>query len=186
MAKPRTKKGKLVLDSNQYKPLAWGILFFTFWLTLMALPMEINLGQKIIAWSAFVMSWILWLSIIVRPLREMMKKRSMKQIYLPIIFFIFIIGYTVSWVGSLQGIQLSNMPFAVYGGFVWLLTYILVMVGSSSKKVGIVGSLLYIIAGIYTLIQKNMLGGGILLCFGVILLWIAIKRPSWLWQESII
>ncbi|MFC2059855.1 hypothetical protein ACFLTZ_02020 [Chloroflexota bacterium] len=186
MDKPEREKRKTVFDAYDFNPLAWGILFFIFWLTLVALPFELNLGQKIMAWSAFIISGVLWLSIIVRPLREVMKNQRVKQVYLPIVFFISIGGYTISWVSSLQGMILSNVPFAVYGGFIWLLTYILILVGSSSKKVGIFGSLLFVITGVYSLIQANILGGGILLCFGVILLLIAIIRPSWLWYESII
>lgn len=183
--KPKKEKRGTVFDAYDFNPLAWGILFFTFWLTLVALPLELNLGQKIVAWSTFGISGILWLSILLRPLREWMKSKRVKEIYLPSVFFISIGGYTISWVSSLPSIQLSNIPFAVYGGFIWLLTCILILVGSSSKKVGIFGSLLFVIAGIYTIIQTNVLGGVILICFGLILLFIAIKRPSWLWHESI-
>jgi len=47
MDKPEKEKRGTVFAAYDFNPLAWGILFFTFWLTLVALPLELNLGGQV-------------------------------------------------------------------------------------------------------------------------------------------
>lgn len=137
---------------------------------LKSLQIELNEGQEIIAWSTFAISAIMCLSIFIRPLRRLLEKEKVKRVYLPIIFYISFVGYTISWTSALGGMSISDVPYAVYGGFIWLLTYGIIMVGSSGKKVGLFGASLFIIAGVYALFQGNIIRGIVVFVFGVILL----------------
>lgn len=171
-------------ESGSFNPLAWGILFFTFWLTLKTIPQSSSL-QNGLAWASIGVSLILWISIVVRPWREVLAKPRVKRVYLPSVFMISIAAYVVGWVGSFPGVKGTDLSIAVYFGFIWLITCLLILIRVSKRAVGIVGALLFPIAGIYHILNSNPIGGGTLIVLGIVGSIIAVKRPKWLWHESI-
>lgn len=170
-------------ESTSFNPLAWGILFFTFWLTLKTIP-QLSSLQNGLAWFSVVISFILWISIILPPWRKILQKPSVKRVYLPSIFLISLTAYVMSLVGSLPAMKGIDIDITVYFGFVWLATYLVILIRTSKQEVGIAGGVLFAIAGIYHLVNSNIIGGIVLLVLGIIGIIIAIKRPKMLWHES--
>jgi hypothetical protein len=112
-------------------------------------------------------------------------KPRVKSIYLPSVFFISITAYVVGWIGSLPSVQGIDFNVSFWFGFAWLITYLLILIRVSKRVVGIVGALLFPIVGIYQIVSSNLIGGITLIVLGIVGAIIALKKPKWLWHESI-
>ena len=164
-----------------FNPLAWGILFFTFWLSLRTIS-QLQTLQEILSWASLGLSGILWLSILIPPLADIFDKPRAKTVFLPLIFFVSITGYTFSWVGSLPGMEGFARDLSFILGFLWIVAYLLVLVRSTTRVIGILASSTFVGFGIYHLIDSQIVGGAALLVLGIVLLVIATKRPR-IWRH---
>jgi len=177
-------------EKYQLNPLSWGMLFFTFWLTLSVLPVEATIWQTILAWFCFGLSVLLLVAVYVPWLRDQYKKRRIEGIVLPIVFEITMAGFVIGFVTSLEGADHAIRSIVVYMGFIWLMTYILILIRASHKGIGILAGVAFFGYGIYLVAQArttpNTIAGIVSMLIGMIIAYIAIKRPKWLWHESLI
>lgn len=171
-------------ESSNFQPLAWGILFFSFWLTLKTIPQSSRMINSL-SWLSVIVSGIMWLSLILPPWRRLLNKPTVKFVYLPSVFFISITAYIVGWLGSLSSVKGTDFNISFWFGFVWLITYLLILMRASTRKVGMGGGVLFIAAGVYYLAKSNIIGGVTLIILGILGISIALKQPKWLWHESI-
>jgi len=164
-----------------FNPLAWGILFFVFWLSLRTVS-QLQTLQEVISWSFLGLSGILWLSIPIPQLADIFDRPRVKTVFLPLIFFVSITGYTLSWVGTLPSMEGFARDLSIVLGFLWIVAYLLVLVRSTTRVIGILASLTFVGFGIYHLVNSQIIGGATLLALGIVLLVIATKRPR-MWHH---
>lgn len=171
-------------------PLSWGMLFFTFWLTLIVLPMEVDIRRIILAWFCFGLSVILLIAIYVPWVRDQYKKASIKSLVLPIVFEITMGSFVIGFITSLDGMSRIIQNIIVYGGFIWVVTYLLILIRASHKGIGVLTSLAFFGYGIYVVGQARnasyTTAGIVAMLIGIVVGYIAVKRPKWLWHESLI
>lgn len=185
-------KARTVEKEEKYElnPLAWGMLFFAFWLSLIILPIQLSIGQKILAWFCFGFSVILFISIWVPWLRKQYKRPTIKTSVLPIVFEITIASFVVGFISSLSSIGEILRQVVMYFGFIWVVTYLFVLIRTSNKGIGVIASLVFIVHGAYLVSQANnspdMIAGIVSILIGLFSGYIAIKRPEWLWHRSLV
>jgi hypothetical protein len=177
-------------EKYELNPLSWGMLFFTFWLTLIVLPLKVTIGQIILAWFCFGLSVLLLTAIYVPWLRKQYKKPSIRGMVLPIVFDITMASFIIGLATSLTGTKGVIRYIVVYIGFIWVVTYLLILVRASIKGIGILASVAFFGYGIYLMAQANdeshMISGIVSTLIGIVMGYISIKRPKWLWHESLI
>jgi len=188
MSNDTTQKEKE--EEYELNPLSWGMLFFTFWLTLIVLPVEVTIRQTILAWFCFGLSVLLLIAIYVPWLRDQYKKQRMKSMVLPLVFEITMAGFIIGFVNSLTGTEGFTRNIIGYGGFIWVVTYLLILIRASHKGIGILASVAFFGYGIYLVEQaKNMpstISGIVGMLIGIVIAYIAIKRPKGLWHKSLV
>jgi len=174
-----------VKDPYEFNPLSWGMVFFTFWLALKAVP-NASRPQNPLSWGAVVISFLLWLSIILPPWRKILEKPRVKKIYLPTIFCITLAGYVIGWVTSIVNIK-GNLDFNVsfFFGLAWLFIWLIILMRITNRLVGILGSVAFIGFGVRYLIQSNYYSAVTLIILGIIGVLVVIIRPKFIWHESI-
>lgn len=182
-------KQKQKEEKYEINPLSWGMLFFAFWLSLMVLPIELNILQKILAWFCFGLSVLLLIAIYSR-LRDQYKKPKIKRIVLPVVFEITVASFVVGFISSLSSLNEILRQVVIYFGFIWVVTYLFVLIRASNKGIGIIASLVFIVDGAYLASHAtnspDMIAGAVSILIGLFSGYIAVKRPQWFWHESII
>jgi membrane protease YdiL (CAAX protease family) len=165
---------------SRFNPLAWGILFFTLWLTLRAAG-ELNKPQEIISWAFLAVSVILFLSIFISPLARILSTKTAEQLLIPTIFFLSIFGFTFAYAGKLKAMFEKDLVIletyiATIFGFLWVIAYLLILTRSVSKYFGIAFSAVFFVLGVYILIREaNMWGGIIVMVIGVTICLVATR-----------
>lgn len=182
----KEKEGKYGLN-----PLSWGMLFFTFWLALIVLPVEVDvLIKTILAWFCFGLSVLLLIAIYIPQLRDQLKKPTIKSIVLPIVFEVGISGFILGFITSLNGMEEWIRSITVCGGFIWVVTYLFILIRASHRGIGVLASAVFFGRGIHLVLQAGNapdVGGGIVsILLGIVGGYIAVRRPDWLWHESLI
>jgi len=166
------------------------MLFFSFWLTLITLSVKITIWQTILAWFCFGLSVLLLVAIYVPWLREQYRKPNIKGTVLPIVFDITMASFIIGFVTSLTGTEAVIRNVIVYVGFIWVVTYLLILIRASNKGIGGLASVVFFGYGIYLAAQANdeshMITGVVSILIGIVMGYISIKRPKWLWHESLI
>jgi hypothetical protein len=188
MSNDTTQKEKE--EKYELNPLSWGMLFFTFWLTLIVLPVKVTIWQIILAWFCFGLSVLLLIAIYVPWLRKQYRKPSIRGMVLPIVFDITMASFVIGFVTSLTGTKGVIRNIIVYVGFIWVVTYLLILIRASIKGIGILASVVFFGYGIYLMAQANdephMITGIVSTLIGIVMGYISIKRPKCLWHESLI
>jgi len=168
-------------DNTKFNPVAWGILFFTFWLSLRTIS-QLQTLQEVLSWASLGLSVVLGLSIFIPYLAHIFNGSKAKTVFLPLIFFVFITGYTLSWVGSLPSMGGFTRDLSFVLVFLWIVACLLVMVRSIIRIIGMLASLTFVGFGIYHLIDSQIIVGATLVALGVVALVIATKRPR-MWHH---
>ena len=118
---------------SRFDPLAWGMLFFTIWITTITVG-ELDTFQGTVSWAFLAVSGTLFLSIFIPPLALIMSTKTAKQIFLPCIFSLMIFGFTIGWIGSLKDISGWEQTIVVIFGFLWLIAYLMVLIRSTASR----------------------------------------------------
>jgi hypothetical protein len=187
MSNDTTQKEKE--EKYELNPLSWGMLFFTFWLTLIVLPVEVTIWQRILAWFCFGLSVLLLIAIYVPWLRDQYKKPTIESIVLPVVFEITMASFVIGFITSLTGMAEPIRSITIYGGFIWFVTYLFVLIRASNKGIGVLASVVFFGYGIYLVSQAqnapDMVAGIVSMLLGIVSAYIAIRRPK-IWHESLI
>jgi len=181
-----------------FKPLPWGVLFFSFWTTLRTVDSPALL-MKGVAWFVLALSGILLLSVFTRPLSPIFQRILAKHIpqlsrvvtsknvswfFVVLVFFTTLIGLPADIVMSWPELQGIDLVISLIGLACWLITYLLVLV-SISSRIGKVGQILSFIvsAGIIGMginaFKSSVLVGSVLIGIGAISIVIAITKPKY-------
>jgi hypothetical protein len=188
MSNDTTQKEKE--EKYELNPLSWGMLFFTFWIALIVLPVEVTIWQIIFAWFCFGLSVLLLIAIYVPWLREQYKRPSIKGIVLPIVFEITMVSFVIGFVTSLTGTTGLVRNIIFYGGFIWFVSYLLIIIRAVNKRIGVIASVVFFGYGIYLVAQArdtpHTIAGIVGMLIGIVIAYVAIKRPKSLWHESLI
>jgi hypothetical protein len=172
-----------------FNPLAWGILFFSFWLSLQLFDKLLPLQQGI-GWFSLFLSAVLFCSIFIPPLQKLLSKPSLSGFFVSLVFFVLIFAFAITLAQSWP--NLADVPHLIYiaviGGVLWFIAYLLVLVRmvSGLKKVGfwtgIAICIILIGIGIYEAITSDVLAGVILTALGIGSIAIVIKKPQ-IWHK---
>jgi len=168
-------------ENRAFNPLAWGILFFSFWLSLRTIgePQAMKIG---FSWAFLGFSVILWLSIFVPPLRAILNHKYAVKFFLPIIFYVSIFTFVLGWVGSLANLEEHIRTLTIIFGFLWILAYLFILIRITNKPLGVIVSLVSIGLAIYRFIKGLNLAGIMLVLIGIVIFVIAIWRPN-IWHK---
>jgi hypothetical protein len=188
MSNDRTQKDKE--EKYGLNPLSWGMLFFAFWIALVVLPVEATVWQIRLAWFCFGLSVLLLIAIYVPWLRDQYKKPGIRSIVFPIVFEITVSSFVIGFVTGLTEVAGFIRNIIGYGGFIWIVTYLVILIRASHKGIGILASAVFFGYGIYLVARAqndpDMVAGILSMLLGIFSGYIAIKRPKWLWYESLI
>ncbi len=179
--KPNNDIQKDNKDNGVFNPIAWGILFFGFWLSLRTIgePQDLQIG---FSWAFLVFSVILWLSIFIPPLRDILNHKYSVKFFLPIIFYVSIFAFVLGWIGSWSSLEDCFRTLSIILGFMWILAYLFILIRITNRLPGIVVSVVFIGLAIYRFINGLILDGILLVVIGVVILVIAIWRPN-IWHR---
>ena len=155
---------KITEDNDEsYNPLAWGILFFTMWLTLVT----IHGTGKTTTWipmALLILSILLMLSIFLKILfLKIFKNDVTTKIFkfistmiIPLVFEITISGYIIAWIQGVSTLTEPNLTIAIIIGFFWIIIY--VIVGVSHIDVGwlrLICCILFLAISIYITVTSD-------------------------------
>lgn len=206
-----SKQGKSdnVLKSNLnnqkpilLKPLPWGVLLFSFWITLRIVDSP-TLLMKAAAWFVLALSGILLVSVLLRPLfpvfqrilakhiprlnrivNRIVTSKNVRWFFVALVFFTTLIGFPVNIAMNLSKLQGIALVISLIGLACWLIAYLLVLV-SISSRIGKVGQILsgIVSAGIIGMginaFESSVLVGSVLIGIGAISIIIAITKPKY-------
>lgn len=203
-------KNNNVLEKNlsyqepiTFKPLPWGVLFFSFWATLRTVDNPTHFIQGI-AWFFLALSGILLLSVFTEPLfpsfRRILAKHiprldrivtpeSISQFFVSLVFYTTFLGFPINIAMRWSKLQGIDIPISVVGLVCWMIAYVLFLV-SIVSRLGRKGQIIGGIAGVIIIgyainaFKSNVLAGLIVLGIGVSSIIIAIKKPKYghLWK----
>jgi len=190
--KPSDENGQKPIPFN---PLAWGIAFFSFWISLKMID-KLPPFLQVAAWFFLVLSAVLWLSILIQPLRNLLIRPCVSGIILPLIFFVPLLGFTISFASSLSNLEGAYRTISAIGGFLWIIAYLLVMmmVAAELNRVGfwlgIALGIVLIGVGAYHIgigtckaLTSDIIAGIILVALGIGSTVVVIKKPSIIWHK---
>jgi hypothetical protein len=164
-----------------FNPLAWGILFFSFWLSLRTIG-EIGAVQQGFAWFFLGLAGMLWLSIAIPPLGKSLANPNRTKLLVPIIFFVSMFAYMINLLNSIKYIEGPTLQIAMIFGFLWIVAYLVVLIRNVERNVGISISLSLIGLAVYYFSRpptaEPLLSAIILLALGIVLLVTTIKKPA--------
>ena len=181
---PSDKNGRKPVSFN---PLAWGILFFSFWISLQTID-KLSPLQERIGWLFLVLSAVLFCSIFISRLHNFLIRPGLIGFFIPLIFFISLMGFTITLVQSWPNLEGAFRYIAVIGGVLWLIAYLLVLMrivaelGRVGFWLGIVICIALIGKGIYDAFTSDVGAGIMLVALGIISIVIVIKKPS-IWHK---
>jgi len=199
-----------VLKSNlnnqeplSFKPLPWGVLFFSFWTSLRTIENPTLMIQGT-AWFFLGLSAILVLAVFTKPLFPFLQKTITKHsprlskiltsqnvngFFVLLVFYTTLIGFPVNIIMSLTNLEVIDVSIAVVGLLLWVIAYILILasivsrMGRTGQIIGgvIIALILWSAKNAFT---SNALAGWILIGLGVILIIVVIIKPkTWdFWQ----
>lgn len=177
VSKPKPKDGQVVT----LKALPWGMLFFSFWLTMAGIG-NLSPIQQGIAWFILVLSAVLFGSIFIPPLHEVLAGKRMTGLFVPLVIFATFTAFALNLARSWPKLGGAFLPISVYGGVLWFLAVITVCVRlvAEQGKSGLVTSTLMSLAiigiGVHSMLS-NLIGGVVLVGLGIVSMLVAIKKP---------
>ena len=198
----RANTGTDTSKTQSFKPLPWGTLFFSFWMTLRIVDSPAPL-MNAITWFFLVLSGILLLSVFAQPLfpylQKVMARRSpffikfvnrqnVSWFFTLLVFFTTLIGFPTNIITNWSQLTVIDVSISVVGLVLWMIAYLLVLVGITSQTKGgqIMGGVIsaLIIWSAINSFKSNVLAGWILIGIAVVSIIIAIFRPKvWdFWQ----
>lgn len=172
-------------EPTLFNPLAWGILFFSFWISLQTIPKSTPVIQGM-SWFFLGISVVLWFSIFLKNLQDLLIKPGLRGFFLPLLFFVSLLALAITLTQSWTLLQGVALYVSIIAGILWFVAYILILVrfaaGKIGRMVGIVISVVIIGIGIYTLVTSDIVAGIVLVGLGIASMLIAIFRPP-IWHR---
>ena len=184
MANKTDKNGQ---ESDAFNPLAWGILFFSLWLSLQPFG-ELSLFQQGIGGFFLFLSAVMFCSIFMKCLRDFLNKPSLISFLLPVIFFASLMGFAFSLVQSWTNLEGTSLYISIIGGALWLIAYFLILIrivaelGKIGFWMGTVIGIALIGKGIYDAFTSDVVAGIILIALGIGTIVIVVKKPP-IWHK---
>lgn len=172
-----------VRPKPSYNPIAWGTLFFTFWLTLITIP-KANMGQIVIAWIFFSLSCLLFLAIFIPPLDKPLSQPIVQQSILPTVFIISIFVWVIGSLTVLPNVPKPYQIIVAAGTLLWMIAYLTITVWSIKQKktatwLGIGTSVVVIALGITDLFHKVLQAEPwVTIIIGIVLLLITLSKSK--------
>ncbi len=168
-------------ENRVFNPVAWGILFFSFWLSLRTIgePQDLQIG---FSWAFLGLSGILWLSIFVPTLRDILYHKYSVKFFLPIIFYVSIFTFALGWIGSWANVEGYLRTLTIIFGFMWILAYLFILIRITNKPLGIIVSIVFIGLAIYRFTNGLILAGIMLVIIGIVIFVVALWRPN-IWHR---
>lgn len=109
---------------------------------------------------------------------------------LPVVFEVSISGFVLGFITSLNGMEEWIQSITIYGGFIWVVTYLFILIRASHRGIGVLASLVFFGRDIHLVLQAGnapeVAAGIVSILLGIVAGYIAIRRPDWLWHESLI
>jgi hypothetical protein len=193
-------QGKPQID--EFKPLPWGTLFFSFWMTLKIVNSP-EPFMRAVSLFFLIISGILLLAVFAQPLMPLFRKfilryaplelskivngKNIKWLFATLVFFTTLVGFPTDVILNWSNLQTTDVYISVIGLVLWLIAYVLVLVGIVSKtRVGqILGGIIsfLILFSAKNAFSSNTTAGWILVGIGVISLLIVLLRPKY-WDLS--
>ena len=186
-----------------FKPLPWGVLFFSFWATLRTVDNPTPLIERV-AWFFLALSGILLLSIFTQPLFPLFRRILAKYVprlnrivtrenvswfFVSLVFYTTFLGFPVNIVMKWSKLQAIDISISIVGLVCWMIAYVLVLVSIVSRlgrKGQVIGGIVSasIIGYAINAFRSNVLAGLIVLVIGVASIIISIKPPKTPWHLS--
>jgi hypothetical protein len=117
------------LKGTQINPLAWGVMFFSFWLSLKSLSLSSKLQQGV-AW--FMLGCTVAAGILIIPkMREAVEKQS--QTIIMLVEEIAVLAYFIGWISPLKDLKHIDLAIALAVGYFW----VIVIIGGIVAKVNV-------------------------------------------------
>ena len=166
-----------------FNPFAWGTLFFTFWLTLMAVP-DIGTPQKVMAWAFLGLSCFLWLATFIPPLDKPIGAPISQQTILPLVFLASVFTWIMGSITALPQVPKSLQIIVPVGIVLWMVAYMAIFIWSFRHDrigtlLGIVTSAFFIVRGVIFLFQAaTPIQSWVLIALGVALLIITLLKSK--------
>jgi hypothetical protein len=189
MTKQKNSNEENGRKSVSLNPLAWGILFFGFWLSLQAFN-ELSALQQGIGWFFLGLSAVLFCSIFPLPIQKLLTNPGVGGFFVALIFFVSLMGFAFSLVQSWSNLEGGSylMYISVIGGNLWFIAFFLVLVRivAELERVGlwfgIAICIVTVVIGIYNAITSDILAGIILIALGLGSIVVVIKKPR-IWHK---
>ena len=183
---PSDENGRKPVSFN---PLAWGILFFSFWISLQMFD-ELSPLQQGIGWLSLGLSAVLFCSIFIPPLQKLLIRPGLGGFFISLIFFASLMGFVITLVQSWPNLEDAShlIYISVIGGVLWLIAYLLVLVrvvaelGRVGFWLGIMICIALIVIGIHEALTSDVRAGIIMVALGIGSIVIVIKKPP-IWHK---
>lgn len=189
-----------------FKPLPWGVLFLSFWVSLRSTIENPTLLMQVIEWFFLGLSGILLLAVFTKPLFPFLHRtinqsiprlsniltgQNVSGFFISLVFFTTLIGFPTNIIMSWSDLPVLDISISVIGLVLWMIAYLLALVsiasrmGKNGQIIGGIFSALIIWSAINSF-KSNVLAGWILVGIGVISIVIVIFRPkSWNLRQMI-
>lgn len=155
-------------DDSKINPLGWGILFFTFWLSIMTIPSLKGQTVTWLAWVSLGLSIIMLISIETH-VRDWLSKPGIRRYILTGVFYITLLSYAITYVGSVGAVDPTIRPWVIVIGFIWVMVFFCILISRRPRTLGIITCLIFVGFGIYYLTTQQTDSGRLTaIYFGVI------------------
>jgi hypothetical protein len=177
-------------NDTTINPLGWGILFFTFWLSIMTMP---NLrGQTVascVAWVSLSLSILMLISI--EPhIRNWLNTPGIIRYILTGVFYITLLSYAVTYIGGIGAVYPAIRPWVIIIGFIWFMVFFCILISRVPGTLGIITFVIFAGLSIYNLITKRTDIGRLTAIYlgviAVVILLCALFKPKWFSEISLI
>jgi hypothetical protein len=180
-----------IQEPLSFKPLPWGILFFSFWAFLFTVDTSTLLIRGM-AWFSLGLSGILLLSIFITPfiprlrekrLYQIMTNRNVRLFFVVLVFFITLLGFPLNTIQSWSKLEGIYRNISIVALVLWVVAYLLVLISIAARMerfgqiIGGIISAVILWRGIDAFCSDK-LAGIILLLIGIISIVIVIKKPN--------
>ena len=185
-----SKGDTIMADESKFNPLGWGILFFTFWLSIMTIPgLREQTMTLFVAWLSLGLSVLMLISI--EPhLRDWLNKPRVKRHILTWVFYVTFLSFAITYISSVGIVDPTIRLWVIIIGFLWFMVFFIILISKLPKTVGIITCLIFLGFGVYYLISQQTDNGRITAVgFGIIAiitLVCSIVKPKWLSEISLI
>ena len=164
--------------SSQFNPLAWGIMFFSIFLSLKTLP-ETDLNNSL-SFTFLAFSVIMFAAIWSRFLSSIFEIQTVKTIIAPIIFLTSFFGFIFSYIGSISSLDETTRCITIIVGSLWMFTFLILLVINAKREIGLLASITFVGLGVYHFISQDIVIAIILVVVGLIMAILTWKKPHYL------